>query len=111
MTQGRMSTDWLSRSTTNTEHEEAPLAEEYVRNEAKRRLDGRPIEYDLKRKELVKTVKENDWTEANKTKYPDYFRVREDLTIREGLLFKRGTKLFQPKEIEDKSSVKPTDST
>ena len=48
-------------------------------------------------KELVKTMKENDWTEANKTKYPDYFRVREDLAIREGLLFKRRTK-FIPAE-------------
>ena len=51
-------TDWLSRSTTYTDHEEVPLAEEYVINEAKRRLEGRHIEYDLKMKELVKTVKE-----------------------------------------------------
>ena len=50
--------NWLSRSTTDTDHEEAPLAEEYVINEAKSRLDGRLIEYDLKMKELVKTVKE-----------------------------------------------------
>ena len=56
-----------------------------------------PSSMTSKIKELVKTVKENDWIEANRTKYLDYFRVREDLMIKEGLLLKRGTKFVPPK--------------
>ena len=45
-----MMADWLFRSTSSVDHEEAPLMEEYVVNEVKKRLDGSPFEYDQERR-------------------------------------------------------------
>ena len=52
--------DWLSRSTLSVDHEEAPLMEEYVVNEVRKRLDGSSFEYDPEMKKVLRTIVEND---------------------------------------------------
>ena len=86
--------DWLSRSTSSVDHEEAPLMEEYVVNEVKKRLDGSPFEYDSEMKEVLRTIVGNDWNERTKAEYPEYFRAQNDITVKDGLLFKSGIRFI-----------------
>ena len=43
-------------------------------------------------RDLVKAVKESNWTEANILKHPDHYKVRDYLTLLDSLMFKRGTR-------------------
>ena len=95
--------DWLSRTTTMTDHEEASLAEEYVINEVKSRLDGYPLEYNAEMKKLVEIVKWNDWDVEKQKRYSAFFNVRHDLTIRENMLFRLGTRFVPSPKIERRS--------
>ena len=72
--------DWLSRFAFPTNHDETPLADEFVINEIADRLDENSFDY----KEKLE-----DWTESHKREYGEYFGKRSDLVVQDGFFLPR----------------------
>ena len=72
-----------SRSAIPSNHEETPLADEFVINEIADRLDGNSFDYKEELKDLPRIISEEDWTKSHKREYGEYFGKRLELVVQD----------------------------
>ena len=66
-------------------------------NEVKIRMEGTPHEYGKMMKAILETVQRSKSTDDDRKRWPEYYKIRADLSINDHLLFRDGTR-FIPDE-------------
>ena len=93
--------DYLSRSATETNHDEVPLQEESIINSLQKNNELSNIEYGEEMKELGRVILNDSWSEEEIKRFKAFYKVRDRITEKDGFLF-----LDQALYIPDRSQRK-----
>ena len=94
--------DWLSRSSRQVDHRELPLIEEYVVNAVRQRVAVMSHEYGPEYRDLVEVIKDHTWKESDRKKFNEFFKIKDELTIHDDLIFRDGMRFLPDKRIRSK---------
>ena len=95
-------TDWLSRSSQQVDHRELPLIEEYVVDAVRQRVAVTSHDYGPEYRDLVEVIKAETWKESERKKFNEFFKIKDELTIHDDLIFRDGMRFVPDKRIRSK---------